>query len=81
MQVTRGDGLVDAQQAAAMCRVTVRAIHKWVERGHLSKAGIGTRRGTNGRLYDITLFRPADVRHAEAELRPAARRIILPPAA
>lgn len=81
MQVTREDGLVDAEQAAAHCRVQVRTIHQWVARGHLQKAGIGERTGRNGRVYEISLFRPADVRRVEAKLRKPARRIIIPRAA
>lgn len=81
MKVTRADGLVDAEQAAAHCRVRVRTIHQWVARGHLEKAGIGERRGRNGRVYEISLFRPADVIRAEAKLRKPARRIIIPRAA
>jgi hypothetical protein len=81
VQVTRADGLVDAEQAAAHCRVTVRTIHQWVARGHLDKAGIGERIGRNGRAYPISLFRPADVIRAEAKLRGPARRIIIPRAA
>jgi hypothetical protein len=81
VQVTRADGLVDAEQAAAHCRVQVRTIHQWVARGHLEKAGIGERVGSNGRAYQISLFRPADVRRIEALLRKPARRIIIPRAA
>jgi hypothetical protein len=80
MLVTRDDGLIDAEQAAAMCRVKVRTIHQWVARGHLEKAGIGERTGRNGRAYKISLFRPADVRRVEYKLRKPARRVIIPAA-
>jgi hypothetical protein len=80
MQITRGDGLIDAEQAAAMCRVKVRTIHQWVARGHLEKAGIGERVGKNGRAYEISLFRLTDVRQTELRLRKPARRVIIPAA-
>jgi DNA-binding transcriptional MerR regulator len=78
VQITRDDGLIDVEQAAELCRVQTRTVHQWVARGHLVKAGIGERRGRNGRAYQISLFRPADVRRAEVKLRKPARRIILP---
>lgn len=81
MQVTRADGLIDAEQAAELARVRPITIHQWVARGHLEKAGIGERRGKTGRIYKISLFRPEDVRRTEARLRKPARRIIIPRAA
>jgi len=53
--------------------VQVGTIRAWVARGHLAKAGLDER-GHN-------LYRPLDVARAEAKLRKAARRIILPPVA
>ena len=73
MQVTRADGYITTDQAAAMARVQVGTIRAWVARGHLAKAGLDER-GHN-------LYRPLDVARAEAKLRKAARRIILPPVA
>jgi len=81
MRITRADGLIDAEQAAAMCRVRQKTIHQWVARGHLAKAGIGERTGRNGRTYKVSLFDPAAVRAAELKLRGPARRIILTRAA
>jgi hypothetical protein len=77
MRITRADGLIDAEQAAMMCRVRLRTIHQWVARGHLAKAGIGERTGSNGRVYQISLFDPAEVRRTERKLRKDARRIFL----
>ncbi len=78
MRVTRADGLIDAQQAAMMCRVRPRTIHQWVSRGHLAKAGIGERTAPSGRVYKVSLFDPVAVARCEAALRKDARRIILP---
>lgn len=64
-----------------MARVRPRTIHQWVSRGHLAKAGIGTRTAANGRVYEISLFDPAEVRAVEAGKRKAAGRIIIPRAA
>jgi hypothetical protein len=77
--VTRADGLLYIDQAASLVRVRPKTIQAWVNRGHLERAGYGDRTGKNGRAYRVSLFRAADVRRAEAKLRPAARRIIIPP--
>jgi hypothetical protein len=77
MIVTRDDGLIDAEQAARMCKVRPATIHQWVARGHLAKAGIGERTADNGRVYKVSLFDPAEVRRVEARLRKPARRIII----
>jgi hypothetical protein len=78
MQVTRDDGLIDIDQAAALARVRRKTIPTWVQRGHLKVAGLGEKTGINGRVYVISLYRPEDVIAAEAKLRKAARRIIIP---
>jgi hypothetical protein len=76
--VTRGDGLVDAEQAAALARVQAKTIHTWVARGHLVRRGVGMRHGGNGQSYRVSLFDPGDVIRVERQLRKSARRIILP---
>jgi len=76
--VTRGDGLVDAEQAAALARVQAKTIHTWVARGHLVRRGVGTRTGGNGQTYRVSLFDPGDVIRVEKQLRKSARRIVLP---
>jgi hypothetical protein len=78
VQVTRADGLIDIEQAAALARVRPKTIRSWVQRGHLAVAGLGERHSPNGRTYQRALFRPADVARAEAQTRQAARRIIIP---
>jgi hypothetical protein len=81
VQVTRDDGLIYKEQAAELARVRPKTIAVWVHRGHLPVAGIDTRTAANGQSYRVSLYRPIDVIRAEAKLRKAARRIILPPAA
>ena len=76
--VTRDDGLLYIEQAAALAKVRPGTIQAWVERGHLQRAGYDYRTGRNGRAYRVSLFRVSDVRQAEAKLRRPARRIIIP---
>ena len=81
MQITRADGLIDIDQAAQLARVRTTTIRQWITRGHLRRAGLDYKTAGNGRTYQVSLFRPGDVTAAEAKLRKAARRIIIPPAA
>lgn len=68
MRITRADGLIDGKQAAELCGVKETTIWGWVNRGHLTKAGIAE----DGRsLYD-----PVAVARAELATRKHARRVI-----
>jgi hypothetical protein len=80
MQVTRDDGLLWPEQAAALARVRPATIRSWVRRGILDVAGIDSRSGRSG-PHAANLFRPLDVARAELLTRKGARRVILPPAA
>ena len=68
MQITRADGLVDAEQAAELCGVKQGTIRQWVHRGQLSKAGLDE----HGR----SLFDPVDLQKTEYATRRRARRIV-----
>lgn len=39
MRITRGDGLIDRDQAAALCGVTPDAVTAWAQRGYKTRDG------------------------------------------
>lgn len=69
LRITRADGLITTDQAAALAKVKPGTIRQWVARGKLPKAGLDEQ----GR----SLFEPRAVALAEVATRERARRIIL----
>lgn len=61
----RPDGLLNRDQAAALCGVDPDTISQWVRRGHLR---VKRREGRS------PLFEPVEVAKAEYKLAPRARR-------
>jgi hypothetical protein len=77
MRITRGDGLIDRDQAAELCGVTPDAVTAWTARGYIVTIGGEKRRCwlpvalREGRrpLYD-----PVEVQKAEYATRKRGRR-------
>jgi hypothetical protein len=82
LRITRGDGLIDRDQAAELCGVTPDAITQWSTRGYLSRDGqarhkLPVAKRENGRpLYD-----PVEVAKADHATSKRARRDVIRPAA
>lgn len=77
MLITRGDGLIDRDQAAELCGVTPDAITLWSTRGYVAVIGgekvrcwlpVAKREGRK------PLYRPVDVQKADHATRKRGRR-------
>ena len=75
LRITRGDGLIDRDQAAELCGVSPDAVTAWSERGYKTRDGkqrlwlpVAKREGRNP-LYD-----PIEVQKAEWHTRKRGRR-------
>ena len=75
MRITRGDGLIDRDQAAELSGVTPDAVTLWATRGYVTRDGsqrmflpVAAREGRRP-LYD-----PVDVQKAEWHTRVRGRR-------
>jgi hypothetical protein len=82
VRITRGDGLIDRDQAAELCGVTPDAVTMWATRGYKSRDGkerywlpVALREGRKP-LYD-----PVEVQKAEYHTRKRGRRDFFPVAA
>lgn len=84
MLITRDDGLIDRDQAAALARVTPDAVTMWATRGYIAVIGgekvrvhlpVAMREGRKP-LYD-----PVEVQKAEYATRKRGRRDTFPVAA
>lgn len=81
MRITRGDGLIDRDQAAALSGVTPDAVTIWATRGYMAATASGRERRylpvakREGRrpLYD-----PVEVQKAEYATRKRGRRSARP---
>ena len=75
MRITRGDGLIDRDQAAALCGVTPDAVTIWATRGYRTRDGLEHRmlpvakREGRKPLYD-----PVEVQKAEWHTRVRGKR-------
>ncbi len=75
MRITRGDGLIDRDQAARLCGVTPDAVTLWSTRGYLSRDGkarywlpVAKREGRK------PLYSPVEVAKADYHTRRRAGR-------
>ena len=82
MRITRGDGLIDRDQAAGLCGVTPDAVTIWATRGYWTRdrsahqrLPVAKREGRKP-LYDLV-----EVQKAEYHTRRRGRREIFPAAA
>ena len=82
MRITRGDGLIDRDQAAALCGVTPDAVTAWAQRGYKTRDGsqrlylpVAKREGRKP-LYSVI-----EVQKAEWNTRRRGRRDVFPAAA
>ena len=82
MRITRGDGLIDRDQAAALCGVTPDAVTAWAKRGYKTRDGsqrmylpVAKREGRHP-LYSVI-----EVQKAEWHTRRRGRREVFPAAA
>lgn len=82
MRITRGDGLIDRDQAAALCGVTPDAVTAWSKRGYKTRDGsqrlylpVAKREGRHP-LYSVI-----EVQKAEWHTRRRGRREVFPAAA
>jgi hypothetical protein len=78
VRITRGDGLIDRDQAAELCGVGKNVITQWSTRGYLSRDGSERRKlpvalRENGRPQSS----PGEVQKAEWATRERARRIVI----
>lgn len=79
MRITRGDGLIDRDQAAELCGVTPDAVTAWAQRGY-----VVTVRGVKARQYlpvakregRKPFYDPVEVQKAEFATRKRGRRDI-----
>jgi hypothetical protein len=82
LRITRGDGLIDRDQAAALCGVTPDAVTAWSRRGYKTRDGrqrlylpVAKREGRHP-LYSVI-----EVQKAEWHTRRRGRREVFPAAA
>lgn len=80
MFITRGDGLIDREQAAELCRTTPDAISLWSTRGYIEETVIDGEKVRQRRYLEAIpdgrrrLYRVADVLRAEKATRRRGRR-------
>ena len=82
MRITRGDGLIDRDQAAELSGVTPDAVTLWATRGYKTRDGkqrlflpVAKREGRH------PLYSPVEVQKAEWHTRRRGRREVFPVAA
>ena len=82
MRITRGDGLIDRDQAAELSGVTPAAVTMWATRGYMvTIAGERVRRFLPVALREgrKPLYDPVEVQKAEFATRKRGRREVCPP--
>jgi hypothetical protein len=86
MRITRGDGLIDREQAAALCGVSPDAITIWATRGYWTRDGathcvlpVAKREGRKP-LYELVEVQKAEY-HTRRRGKREVRRDELPAAA
>lgn len=84
MRITRGDGLIDRDQAAELCGVTPDAVTLWATRGYMAAAGGDGGRVRVRRFLPVAaregrrpLYDPVEVQKAEYATRRRGRRDFL----
>ena len=88
MRITRGDGLIDRDQAAELSGVTPDAVTIWATRGYMAIVVTGGEKQRVRRFLPVAkregrkpLYDPVEVQKAEFATRKRGRREILPAAA
>jgi hypothetical protein len=82
MRITRGDGLIDRDQAAELCGISPDAITIWTTRGYIIVvAGVKVRQflRVEKREGRKPLYDPVEVQKAEYATRKRGRRDTPPP--
>lgn len=77
MRITRGDGLIDRDQAAELCGVTPDAVTIWATRGYIATINgekVRTWLPVAKREGRKPLYNPVDVAKAEFHTRKRGRR-------
>ena len=88
MLITRGDGLIDRDQAAELCGVTPDAVTIWSTRGYMVTIIQGGQKVRVRRFLPVAkregrkpLYDPVEVQKAEYHTRRRGRREVIPFAA
>ncbi len=88
MRITRGDGLIDRDQAAELCGVTPDAVTIWATRGYMVTVVIGGEKRRIRQFLPVScregrkpLYDPVEVQKAEFHTRKRGRRGVFPAAA
>lgn len=88
MLITRGDGLIDRDQAAELSGVTPDAVTMWATRGYMAEVVKNGRKARERCFLPVAkregrkpLYDPVEVQKAEYATRKRGRRDFLPAAA
>lgn len=85
MRITRGDGLIDRDQAAELCGVTPDAVTIWATRGYMVTVVTGGEKQRVRQFLPVAkregrkpLYDPVEVQKAEWHTRKRGRRDVRP---